>query len=348
MNEAIKDLIAQLELARKPTTAVQWTPDTPHPQSVFSFDSDTQAWKATTNYQPSPPSDDKITKLALFSWNIDFMLPHARPRMQAGLSELHTRIAALPRSTAAVVFLQECVPEDLETIGDTAWVRRDFLRTDVDAAEWASSMYGTTTLVDRRLGVAGVFRVHYALTRMERDALFVDVIFPSSSSSGGGSGESGKGGKIIRFCNTHLESLAVDPPYRPPQVALAAKFMQEESVHGALLAGDLNAIQPFDRTLHSDNSLRDAFLELGGQEDSEEGYTWGQQAPPQLRNMYGCSRMDKVFYCGGVSIERFSRFGADVEVVGEGEREIILKWGGFEKAWITDHLGIFAQVAIVD
>ncbi|KAI0801598.1 Endonuclease/exonuclease/phosphatase [Xylaria sp. FL0064] len=354
MNEALKELIPQLEQARKPESAVPWTPDTPHAQSIFSFDSDTQSWKATTSYQPSPSPNDStttttstatITKLALFSWNIDFMLPHARARMTAGLSELHRQITSLPRTTAAVIFLQECIPEDLETIGATPWVQQDFLRTDVDSADWASRMYGTTTLVDKRLGVKGVFRVHYQLTRMERDALFVDVVFLSSLQDG--KGEGGKK-KVIRFCNTHLESLAVDPPYRPPQVALAAKFMHEESIHGALLAGDLNAIQPFDRTLHSDNNLRDAYLELGGQEDSEEGYTWGQQAPPQLRDMYGCSRMDKVFYCGGVSVERFSRFGADVEVDGEEEREKILKWGGFEKAWITDHLGVFAEVVVVD
>ncbi|KAI1271747.1 Endonuclease/exonuclease/phosphatase [Xylaria sp. FL0933] len=374
MNEALKELIPQLEQARKSADAVPWTPDTPHAQSIYSFDSDTQSWKATPSYQltspspsPSPNSSTTaaITKLALFSWNIDFMLPYARARMEAGLSELERQITSLPASTASVIFLQECVPEDLETIGATPWVRRGFLRTDVDSSEWASRMYGTTTLVDKRVGVGGVFRVHYGLTRMERDGLFVDVVFPSLSqdkdkeSGDGGSdgdevGEKGgkKGGKngrkIIRFCNTHLESLAVDPPYRPPQVALAAKFMHEESVHGALLAGDLNAIQPFDRTLHSANNLRDAYLELGGREDSEEGYTWGQQAPPQLREMYGCSRMDKVFYCGGVAVERFARFGADVEVEGEEEREAILKWGGFEKAWITDHLGVFAEVGVVD
>ena len=51
---------------------------------------------------------------------------------------------------------------------------------------------------------------------------------------------------------------------------------------GSVLAGDLNAIEPFDRTLHLDNGLKDAYLELGGKEDSEDGYTWGQQAPKAL------------------------------------------------------------------
>ncbi|KAI1419002.1 Endonuclease/exonuclease/phosphatase [Xylaria sp. FL1777] len=359
MNEEIRKIIEQIELARKPESSVPWKPDSPHPQPIYGFDSATQSWTATAKNQSQ--FDATPTKLALFSWNIDFMVPHARPRMEAGLVELQARISALPRSTAAVVFLQECVPADLEAIGATAWVQDGFLRTDVDATFWASRLYGTTTLVDRRLDVAEVFRTHYALTRMDRDALFVDVVVgpPSrdlqdgkESTRGGGVGLGGDGkrkdGKIIRFCNTHLESLAQEPSYRPPQVALAAKFMHDESIHGALLAGDLNAIQPFDRTLHSANGLRDAYLELGGQEDSEEGYTWGQQAPPQLRRMYGCSRMDKVFYCGGIHVEKFARFGADVEVTEGREREDIIRWGEFEKAWITDHLGVFAEVVVVD
>ncbi|KAI0975562.1 Endonuclease/exonuclease/phosphatase [Xylaria arbuscula] len=342
MNEAVKKIIQEVEQARKPADSVPWIPDTPHAQPIFAFDSSAQTWTASTPTPTSPtkphPQDGSrpinLKKLALFSWNIDFMLPHASPRMQVGLAELRSRVEALPPDTASVIFLQECVPADLDTIGATAWVQSGFLRTDIDNTAWASGAYGTTTLVDRRLAVASVFRAHYALTRMDRDALFVDVVV----------GE----GKIIRFCNTHLESLALEPPYRPPQVAVASKFMQEGSVHGALLAGDLNAIQPFDRTLHSANGLRDAYLELGGQEDSEEGYTWGQQAPPEFRKAYGCSRMDKVFYCGGVSVDKFARFGADIEVEGDNERQDILSWGGFEKAWITDHLGVFAEISVLD
>ncbi len=269
MNEEIKKIIEQVELARKPASSVPWKPDTPHPQPIYGFDSTTQTWKATADEQSQ--SDTTITKLALFSWNIDFMLPHARPRMEAGLAELQARISALPRSTAAVIFLQECVPADLETIGSTAWVRTGFLRTDVDAAFWASDYYGTTTLVDRRLGVARVSRTHYALTRMDRDALFVDVLGPSArdgeeeSARGGDGAGSGKGRKkggprIIRFCNTHLESLALEPPYRPPQVALAAKLMREEPIHGALREYFLFLCPPPFPSIHAFVSFLSSFF----------------------------------------------------------------------------------------
>ncbi|KAI0551731.1 Endonuclease/exonuclease/phosphatase [Xylaria curta] len=333
MNEAIKKLIQEAEAAHKPEDSLPWEADKPFKQALHTYNPTTDKWEPTPSH-PFPSAT--ITQLALFSWNIDFMLPHSSSRMNSALSELSTQLRALPPSTASVIFLQECTPSDLDVIGATNWVRSAFARTDVNSEGWASGMYGTTTLVDKRLSVKEVFRVHFSLTKMERDALFVDIMLQGNEE------------KKIRFCNAHLESLAREPAYRPPQAALAAKFMREEGVHGAVLAGDLNAIEPFDRSLHSVNNLYDAYLSLGGAEDSEEGYTWGQQAAPELRQMYGCSRMDKVWYCGGVTVPKFARFGADVEVDDDKEKKAIKRWGGFEKAWVTDHLGVRAVVDVVD
>ncbi|KAI1361075.1 Endonuclease/exonuclease/phosphatase [Xylaria arbuscula] len=372
MTEAMEDFSDQPEIPWRRVRRLPYIPDAPHVQPIFGFDSSLQQWTEieTHHHFHQPRSDDTtntattvtnttiIDKIALFSWNIDFSLPHPRSRMRAALAELQARIAGLPADTAVVIFLQECEAVDIETIGETGWVRTGFLRTDVDAFYWPGS-YGTTTLVDRRLRVAGVFRVHFAMTDMDRDGLFVDVLWDSKSRDSGwelvsryNDGVDGDGGKeeeegkVMRFCNTHLESLAQESAFRPSQMALIAKFMHEESVHGALLAGDLNAIQPFDRTLHSANGLRDAYLDLGGQEDTDEGYTWGQQAAPTARERYGCCRMDKVLYCGGVSVQRFGRFGADVEVDDSDERARIMRSGDFEKAWITDHLGVFAEIVL--
>lgn len=167
---------------------------------------------------------------------------------------------------------------------------------------------------------------------VDRDAFFVDVTL-------------GPEGRKVRLCNTHLESMAFDPPFRPPQVALVARYLHEAGVHAALAGGDLNAIQPFDRTLHADHDLKDAFLESGGKEDTDEGFTWGQQAATTLRAQFGCSRMDKVYFCGELELVRFERFGQDVLVEGEEEARGIVELG-FEKPWVTDHLGIMAEVEI--
>jgi tyrosyl-DNA phosphodiesterase 2 len=332
MQAIIAKAIQDTAVLRK--TSVAWEADKPHAQDYYAFDSTTSAWvpKPFTSTGNGRQHTQEITNLALYTWNVDFMLPFAQARMEPALAHLHSLTRVLPSTTAPVIFLQECTPEDLVTISNTAWIRERYHLLDINPTNWATTHYGTTTLVDARLPIASAFRVHYAKTRMDRDALCVDVVL-------------GGGGKTVRLCNTHLESLALDPPFRPSQVQVVARYMHEAHLHAALAAGDFNAIQPFDRTLHSDNGLRDAYLELGGQEDSEEGFTWGQQAATQLREQFGCSRMDKVYFCGGVRPLRFERFGADVLAEGQEEREQIVRLG-FEKPWVTDHLGVVAEVQV--
>ncbi|KAI0516693.1 endonuclease/exonuclease/phosphatase family protein [Xylaria bambusicola] len=343
MDARVQKAIQQSIALHKDPGSVPWKSDEPWAQSHYAWDAEEEAWQPAStsdsdSSSSSPSTTTTIRALALYSWNIDFMLPFAESRMEAALSHLSDSIAQLPSSTAAVVFLQECVPSDLATISRQPWVRSRFSMTDLDASAWGNGAYGTTTLVDRKLGVAACFRVHYAQTRMERDALFVDAVVPGIF----------KPGQILRLCNTHLESLLPDPPLRPPQMRLVSTFLRASEVSGGIAAGDFNAIQPVDRTLHSAHGLRDAYLELGGREDSDEGYTWGQQALRPLREQFGCSRMDKAFFCGaGLELQSFERVGADVEVRGERQRSGLLALG-FEKAWVTDHLGIKAVFNLKD
>ncbi|KAI5928719.1 Endonuclease/exonuclease/phosphatase [Camillea tinctor] len=359
MLELFKKAVQRNEEMRKPLSSVPWKPDEPYPQPYYIFDSTKQDWEPMQQTPITSSEDtDPITRLALYSWNIDFMLPHAQPRMEAALSHLESLVRAHfdpPSSssssssspaTGVVIYLQECVASDLATIGAAAWVRSRFAVTDRDGAHWGSGHYGTTTLVDRRLLPLGAcFRVHYAQTRMERDALFTDVLVRSSS-------DGGKEKRRVRLCNTHLESLATAPPLRPAQMRLVASYLRASpgttpGPHAGLAAGDFNAIQDFDRALHADNGLRDAYLEQGGREDAGEGYTWGQQAATELRRLYGCSRMDKVFYVGGVRLLRFGRFGEGVEIDDPAQREELVALG-LERPWITDHLGVVAEVEVVD
>lgn len=272
------------------------------------------------------------------------MLPCAEARMSAALAHLEELTGQPPQTTATIISLQEVTPSDLINISQQPWIRKRFFVTDMDSAAWESRMYGTTMLVDRRLQVASCFRVHYAATQMERDALFVDIVTtPTISKS-----------KVLRFGNSHLESLPLDPPLRPTQVRTATKYLHEDGLAGAVLAGDFNAIQPSDLSLHSDNNLKDAYLELrGGREDEgggAEGATWGQQAHPMPRERFGLSRMDKAYFCGsGIKLQGFERIGADVVVDSEDkkeQREKLLALG-FEKAWVTDHLGIKATFSLV-
>lgn len=328
IGQAMKDTAT----LKKPS--VPWKDDEPHPQSYHTFDPATSSWVSKTPSADAASTSDNagISSISLFSWNIDFMLPFAEARMKPALAYLGNLTGPSPPNTASVIFIQECTPSDLATIAATPWVRERFHLTDLDQTNWATNHYGTVTLVDSRLPITAAFRVHYAKTRMDRDAFFVDVSL---------------GDKTVRLCNTHLESMALNPPFRPPQMQVVAKYLHEETLHAALVAGDFNAIQPFDRTLHADNGLRDAFLELGGEEDTAEAYTWGQQAPTKLRERFGCSRMDKVYFTGGAEVVRFERFGEDVLAEGEEEGSQIVALG-IEKPWVTDHLGIRAELKIVE
>lgn len=338
--QAIKDTGA----LRK--SSVPWNLDEPYPQAYHAFDPATSSWTpkspSLTASASTVADGNRITNIALYTWNIDFMLPFPEARMRPALSHLGSLTKPNPPTTASVIFLQECIPSDLVTIAATPWVRERYCLTDLDSTNWATTHYGTVTLVDARLPITAAFRVHYSQTRMDRDAFFVDV----SLGLDNGSNKSNNNRNTIRLCNSHLESLAFDPPFRPPQMQLIARYLHEEHVYAALAAGDFNAIQPFDRTLHGDNDLRDAYLELGGQEDDDKGFTWGQQAATKLREQFGCSRMDKVYFCGGVKLVKFERFGEDVLAEGEDQGKQIVALG-FEKPWVTDHLGVMAEVQVV-
>lgn len=348
MDDLVQKAIRQSQALKKQPELIPWKSDEPWPQSYYSWDVEMEVWQPIKPPNAASPTKDEalssnITTIALYSWNIDFMLPFAEARMSAALAHLEDLTNGLPPTTAVAINLQECTPSDLITISQKQWIRERFHVTDLDSSAWASGLYGTTMLLDRRLGVASCFRVHYSATHMERDALFVDVTVPAAAGSAGAS-------RTVRLGNSHLESLALDPPLRPAQVRTAAPHLHAGGLAGGVIAGDFNAIQPFDATLHSDNGLRDAYLELGGRDGGEDGFTWGQQALPALRERFGLSRMDKAYFCGsGIKLQGFERFGADVEVDVPNKRQ---RYGllalGFERAWVTDHLGIKATFSLVN
>ncbi|KAK6417253.1 hypothetical protein LTR95_017365, partial [Oleoguttula sp. CCFEE 5521] len=330
MDEVIKQQISIIHNNIK--TDVPWEQDESFPQPLHLYNPSASQWFAHASTAHQLPTSAEITHLELFSWNIDFMLPFGDSRMSAALTHFETLLSKLPGSTAPVIFLQECTPSDLRLLASTPWIQQHFAITDLDSGMWANAHYGTTTLISRKCPVQQVFRMHFSATNQERDGLFTDLLLNDH--------------RIFRLCNTHLESLALRPPLRPKQLELIAAHLHSSALAFALVAGDFNAIEPFDRSLHTDTKLTDAYLSLGGAEDTEEGYTWGQQAATHLREQFGCSRMDKIFFRGeGARCVAFERFGKGVEVQDEGEGERIVGLG-FESAWVTDHLGVMGRFEV--
>jgi tyrosyl-DNA phosphodiesterase 2 len=284
---------------------------------------------------PEPPIDTKAIRL--ISWNIDVLIGYAEERMRAALRYLDRLIASTPNEIPVVVFLQEMGQSDLEQIRDASWIKQRFNVAELDHLNWLSPLYGTTALVDRRLTIKNIFRVPW-VSKFDRDGLFVDIALTNSQ-------QSHEDGKVLRLCNVHLESLVADRPVRPSQMALASQYLKKPGIAAALLAGDTNAIQPFDRTLHVDNGLKDAYLELGGQEDSDEGYTWGYQVPQWLRDKFGCSRMDKILLCGAMQPTKFKRIGMGIKVAEDVRREVETE---VEGGWVTDHYGVMGDFDLTD
>ncbi|KAJ4991557.1 hypothetical protein SVAN01_02938 [Stagonosporopsis vannaccii] len=269
-----------------------------------------QVWispASSHNPSASPIASINPKNIRVISWNIDMLVPFGNERM-----------------TAALQYLEGLMTHsDLDLIKSSQWIQDQFAITDKDRSSWLTPHYGTTTLIDARLDIANVFRVP-VLSKFDRDGLFVDIAVSKHPAPAEATA------KVLRLCNVHLESLIANPPVRPHQLSALATYLHAPEVACALLAGDLNAIEPFDRTLHTDHRLEDAYLSLGGKEGSDEGYTWGYQVPSAMREKFGCSRMDK-------------RIGAGVKVA-ENMREEVRQAG--EEEWVSDHYGVMGDFEI--
>lgn len=323
------EAILASKLAEPPAKKLDDSHYQPRTQSYYAFNG--SAWQAAPAAHSATSAATSATgalTMRLITWNIDILSGGAKPRMAAALEHFESLVLNVPSPQPIVIFLQEMGQTDLAQIQAAEWVRARFFLTDIDERSWGSPHYGTTTLVDRRFNIEKIFRVPW-VTKFERDGLFVDI--------------KGSKGQVVRLCNTHLESLAADPPVRPLQLAAAAKYLYADNVQAALLAGDLNAIQPFDRTLHTENRLKDAYLELGGKEDSENGYTWGHQVPQWMKDKFGCSRMDKILYSGAIRVKTLERIGVGVKVA-EDKRQEMRDIGC--KEWVTDHYGLMGELQL--
>ena len=159
---------------------------------------------------------------------------------------------------------------------------------------------------------------------MGRDGLYVDIRDKFT---------------VIRLWNTHLESLVAYPRLRPGQVELASQYLHGRFMDAGMIAGDFNAIEEFDRTLYVEHGLKDAYLENGGVEDHEGGYTWGMQSGESGRR-YGFSRME-------IQVKSLERFGAGISInIGEEEEAVEIEGGDGDGTiqFVTDHLGLMADM----
>jgi tyrosyl-DNA phosphodiesterase 2 len=227
-------------------------------------------------------------------------------RLHSAPKYLITLLESLLFSTAILILLQEIIASDLKQLSEMRWVRAYFGMSDLTPENWHDCHYGTVTLVDRRLVVRLQFVSEY-----ERDGLGVDLEVRSKDEPSGWERESAnegglpKGEKVFRIVNSHLGSMAANPPMRPRQMAAVGRWVSTRGCVAGILAGDMNANRPYDRTMPRENGFKDTYLELGGFEDAEDGMTWGYQSNGDSARRFGPSRLDKALVRGEVKVKRF-------------------------------------------
>lgn len=310
----------------------------PRPQPYYTFDDITYEWVASSDSIIPDASNSQLSSLVVICWNIDFMAPEPSARMESALNYLERLVFTIPSSSAVVILLQEMMEEsytrspdsakDLTQIAQAHWVQSRFNITDLDGTKWGAN-YGQVTLIDRRLTINQVSRLHL-VSEFQRDALLVDIRLSPLEL------DDQQYARTLRLCNVHLDSMV--GPLRPIQWEGVAKHLQNLSVNieASILAGDCNANSPRDWTEPHDNEFIDSYLELGGVESDEEGCTWGFQS--QNWERYGRGRLDKQVYWGGVKVVKLERIGVGVEVEDVLARRALLREGSL--TFVTDHYGL--------
>jgi tyrosyl-DNA phosphodiesterase 2 len=195
----------------------------------------------------------------------------------------------------------------------------------------------------------GVSRLSF-VSEYQRGGLGVDLVVRRPGGGEGGEGESvaerdlGSGEKVFRIVNVHLDSMASNPPMRPLQMAAVGRWAGSEECAAGIVAGDMNANRVDDRMLPQENGFKDAYLELGGVEDAEEGMTWGYQSEEWMAKRFEPKRLDKVLFCGGVEVKSLVKIGVGVQVEDEALRARMRAEGNVE--YVTDHYGLMAEFSL--
>jgi tyrosyl-DNA phosphodiesterase 2 len=282
---------------------------------------------------------EPLRSLHLITWNIDYMAVESMARMTSAISYLEGLVASIPATSAVVIHLQEMTEsgrgypgrqntaKDFTLLCHTPWIRKKFYMSDINMSTTDGS-YGQATLIDRRLHVAKVSRLRF-VSEYQRDAIFVDIRLSADDE------------KYLRLCNVHLDSMSGE--LRPIQWKAVSSWLhkEEEGVVASILAGDCNANRPRDKTEPQENGFKDAYLELGGVEDDEEGNTWGYQS---VQTRYKPTRMDKVAFWGDIEVKHLERIGVGVQVEDEhiANQLVAAGWTPF----VTDHYGLMCEFSV--
>lgn len=297
-------------------------------QSWHEFDEAGNQWHAVEKTAASPygrlGTTDHPQSYNIVSWNVDYSSPFPEQRLSALLSRAFALSPAVD-----ILFLQELSAKAFLRLLDEPEIRQGWFLSDADGALPAGQAFTTITLLSRARfhspNPGPVWRVKYP-SRFQRDALCCDIFIPLGTESPG---------VRVRLVNVHLDSLPIQPSFRPQQVSIIAALLR--SAARGVVAGDFNPVLPTDGGLVEENGLMDAWVEL---HPDDPGFTWGVDG----KEPFPPNRMDKVAMVG-LTVE-------DVEVLSPGYISAAPGRpgdnGGDEMVPCSDHSGLRCSFRLDD
>ncbi|KAK1221186.1 hypothetical protein PQX77_015998 [Marasmius sp. AFHP31] len=299
----------------------------PRPLRLQHYRSSKQRWFSRPK-DPRAMRKNPARSIALATWNVDSASPYPKERMRAAIDELKDKILPIDEQTEAlktcVVLLQNVQSSMLEVLKSSLWVRGNFYVTPLNDAKWPyPHTHGNVTLVHRSLQVERVFLLEYRTSPGAQSAIMIDVRLHSD--------------RVLRIINAYLESIPEGVGLRKEQLETCVGYCQEEGIDGAVIAGDLHALDWTSKEQVTVESfgMHDAF-QLDPLERPEAGHTWGYQCSNEQDKQSPKGRLDKIIY---TPYQGF--FVTKPRVVGKGSRDV-------EGRFISDHYGLIAEICIGD
>ncbi|KAJ5351667.1 hypothetical protein N7452_000641 [Penicillium brevicompactum] len=283
-------------LQRAQTSFISWMQQVPLPftEACPEF----QPWH---HFDPGPRSkkhEREVNKRRMSITTSTSDMEHRRnifpkPRSRYRNHQIHYK----PGPPVDVIFFQEVSKSALQQILGDSRIRLSWISSERDDTAWGKQSFATLTLMSKArftpntgsgmnsASLGPIWRARCP-SRFDRDALCCDIFVPSSSDSKLGSKPSST---RVRLINVHLDSLPIQPFFRPRQISIISSYIH--SAGCGVVAGDFNPVLEEDNLLIDKNHLTDAW---GILRPEDPGYTWGvdgdQPFPPY--------RLDKVAVVG--------------------------------------------------
>ncbi|GJJ10886.1 hypothetical protein Clacol_005114 [Clathrus columnatus] len=257
-------------------------------QEAYRYESDENKGWIPVDFCQCPTLS--ASELRLITWNLNAGGPNPTKRFSRILAHLRRIVFQESAPEASCILFQETHVDTLQAILDSSWIRDHFIVTPITGQLWTTP-YGLVSLISKNIPLSRVFHIELPLTRVGRQALFIDVHLSNTAEVNESSKkvQIAKTNRTLRIANTHLEPESSNGfRIRPKQLRIIAQMLNVANVHASICAGSMVSVQDVDQTAPAQVGFVDAYN--GVLKGSE---TWGR-TPHQINLPPG--RLDKILY----------------------------------------------------